>query len=390
MVSNGSGGSTLLEEEQVALTDNASGFRNIEHEPAPDTLAGLEMQFAGRSIASKIRQIKISKETKLRLKIGVSVVMFASLFLFGKVDLSKCVKVALTANRWYLSLAVLVFLSSTFLNAHRWQRLARAVGLEKSLLKLTQLCFVGLFFNLFLPSTVGGDVSRCYYLSKGTGKYMNAFYSVMADRTVGLAVLFLFATTGIILGPGGGSLPLQLKLPIIAGTLVVFGLVPFAPQLSKRILGENNFIARQINNSPASVYWSDRGLMVSAVILSILMQVVIVAVHVLVGMALGLHQIPLWYYFVFYPSVAVLGFVTPSFNGIGIREWAYSYFLMMTGVDRAHALTYAIMWLGLTTAASLVGGLVYLLGHFKISKEEQAHMFEPETSGENVEAQISH
>ena len=67
----------------------------------------------------------------------------------------------------------------------------------------------------------------------------------------------------------------------------------------------------------------------------------------------------------------MLGFVTPSFNGIGIREWAYTYFLTLTGVDKAHALTYAIMWLGLNTLSSLVGGLVYLLGHFKISNQEK-------------------
>jgi len=27
--------------------------------------------------------------------------------------------------------------------------------------------FIGMFFNLFAPSTVGGDVGRVYYLSSG-------------------------------------------------------------------------------------------------------------------------------------------------------------------------------------------------------------------------------
>jgi hypothetical protein len=57
--------------------------------------------------------------------------------------------------------------------------------------------------------------------------------------------------------------------------------------------------------------------------------------------------------------------VTPSFNGIGIREWAYTYFLSAAGVDRPQALTYAIMWLTYTTLMSLSGGIVYLAGHFK-------------------------
>ncbi len=370
---------TLLEKgktDSLAADSSATSSGQQSH-PSAESLANMESQLNTDSktrqfsVTAAINKIKISERTKLRAKIAVSVILFASLFLFGKVDLSKSIEVALKANPWYLLAAVGLFLGSTFLNAHRWKLLASAVGLNQSLLKMVQFCFVGVFFNLFLPSTVGGDFSRCYYLSKGTGKYAHAFYSVLADRTVGIAVLFLFASVGILFGPGGGGLPLQLKLPILLGTVGIFSVLPFLPQLAVRFFGPENWISRQLNNSPASIYWHDRGLMATTIGLSVIMQVVIVMCHVAVGLALGLTSIPLWYYFVFYPSVAVLGFITPSFNGIGIREWAYTYFLTLAGVDRAPALTYAIMWLGLTTLSSLVGGLVYVLGHFKISKAEK-------------------
>ncbi len=312
----------------------------------------------------------MSERTKLRLKLVVSTVLFASLFLFGKVNLSEVWSAALNADRWYLSVAVVILLLSVVGMAHRWQLLAAAVGLKKGLLELVQYCFVGQFFNLFLPSTVGGDFSRCYYISKGTGKYSNAFYSVIADRTSGIAVLFLMATAGILLGPGGEGLPWQLKWPIFAGTIFTFGLMPFVPRLSKRLLGERNWIARQFNESAATVYWRDKNLMFVCLVWSLLLQMVMVGCHIAVGLSLGLVDVPLWYYFVFYPAVAVLGFITPSFNGIGIREWGYTYFLTLVGVDRTRALTFAIMWLGLSTLSSLVGGLVYVAGHFKISPEE--------------------
>lgn len=316
---------------------------------------------------------RISSKTKLRLKLLFSLVMFASLFIFGKVDLTKSMEVALKANAWFLSAAILLFLGSTVLNAQRWQLLAAAVGLNKPLIKLVQFCYVGLFFNLFLPSTVGGDFSRGYYLSKGTGMYKNAFYSVIADRTVGIAVLFLFATLGMLAGPAE-KLPLQMKVPILLGTLGIFVVVPVLPQLCRIVLGEHNWITRRFDNSALKVYWSDKKLIFLAMALSVVLQLVIVLCHIAIGFALGLTSIPIWYYFIFYPSVAVLGFVTPSFNGIGIREWAYTYFLTKVGVDNSYALTYAIMWLGLTTLSSLVGGLVYLAGHFQISKEEAETM----------------
>jgi uncharacterized protein (TIRG00374 family) len=354
------------------VSNRAGSAPVLDHEP--DLTVRLEQRLAAPPPANKFRVPKISSQTKMRLKILVSVVMFASLFLFGKIDLTKSWEIALHANLWFLGSAVVLFLSSTLLNAYRWQLLANAVGLRKPFFKMVQFCFVGLFFNLFLPSTVGGDFSRCYYLSKGTGRYGGALYSVLADRAVGIAVLFLFATLGILLGPGGSEMAWTLKAPIFLGTLGIFGVVPFMPKLTTKILGEQNWITKKFNDSTAKVYWRDKNLIGVSLALSVLMQVVLVTVHILIGYALGLTTIPLWYYFVFYPSVAVLGFITPSFNGIGIREWAYTYFLTMAGIDRSHALTYAIMWLGLTTFTSLFGGIVYVAGHFKISKEEAERM----------------
>ena len=318
------------------------------------------------------RVSNLSKQTQLKLKIGFSLVVFASLFFFGKIDMSKTLEVAAKANFAYLAAAAALFVGSTFINAMRWQVLARAVGLPKPLLPLVQYCFVGCFFNLFLPSTVGGDVSRCFYLSKGTGKYKAAFYSVLADRVVGISVLFLLATTGLLFGPGAGSLPMAVKIPIILGTIGIFVGIPLLPTLSTLILGKEHWITQRFKNSAFRVYWRDGRLILFSLAQSIGLQLVLVAVHVLVGLSLGLTQVPLWYYCIFYPLVAVLGFVTPSFNGIGVREGAYTFFLThpVAGVDKSHAFAFAMILLGLNTFLSLVGGLVYVAGHFKFSEKD--------------------
>lgn len=324
--------------------------------------------------ASEFRN-RLSPSTKIKLKILLSVLMFASLFMFGKVDLNKAQEIASKANMGILGATAGLFLFSFVVTARRWQLLARALGFRKPLLELVKLYFVGVFFNLFLPSTVGGDVSRCYYLCKGTGLHKEGLYSVLADRASGLAVLFLTATVGLLLSHDAAALPWQLKWPVFAGTFGTFFVLPMMPFLSRKLLGERNWLSRQLNESAATIFWKDRALIPVSLVWSFLSQVVIVVCHVGVGVSLGL-DIPLWYYFVFYPCVAVLGFVTPSFNGIGIREWAYTYFLLLVGVDRAYALTYALMWLGLTTFSSVFGGLVYILSHMqpppKNMEEEQA------------------
>lgn len=336
-----------------------------------DTKAQPQVSLSSQAIgkASEIRK-KMSKSTKVKLKVLASILMFGSLFVFGKVDLNKAWETALNSNPSILALTCALLLFSFVPMARRWQLLSRAMGFNKSLLELLKLYYVGVFFNLFLPSTVGGDFSRCYYLSKGTGKYKESFYSVLADRASGIAVLFLTATLGVLLSPSASSLPWQLKWPIFAGTFGTFVVLPFMPWLSKRLLGENNWIAKQFNQSEAKIFWQNRKLIPQSLLWSVISQIMIVVCHIGVGLALGLTSVPLWYYFVFYPAVAVLGFVTPSFNGIGIREWAYTYFLMMVGVDKAHALTYALMWLTLTTVTSLAGGLVYAAAHMTPPPEE--------------------
>src|SRR5262245_28670823 len=63
----------------------------------------------------------MSERTKLRLKLAVSVILFASLFFFGKVNLKEVWSAALNADRTYLGIAVIIFLSSVVGMAHRWQ-----------------------------------------------------------------------------------------------------------------------------------------------------------------------------------------------------------------------------------------------------------------------------
>ncbi|HMO23976.1 MAG TPA: hypothetical protein PKC98_23675, partial [Candidatus Melainabacteria bacterium] len=117
-------GSTTLEKENVT---NSSSSVDSSQSAAPSQ-NGPSIPVLG----------KISDKTKTRFKICFSLLMIASLFLFGKVDLSKSWAAALTAHKGYMLGAILLFLLSPVMNAQRWQLLAGAVGLKKSLLRMTQ------------------------------------------------------------------------------------------------------------------------------------------------------------------------------------------------------------------------------------------------------------
>jgi len=69
---------------------------------------------------------------------------------------------------FYLS-SLVVVLAGQVAYAWRWQQLLRAAGVSIPLATVVRQYFVGIFVNNFLPSTVGGDVAKVYYLGRHHG-----------------------------------------------------------------------------------------------------------------------------------------------------------------------------------------------------------------------------
>ena len=77
--------------------------------------------------------------------------------------------------------ATALTLGSQAISAYKWSWIAEAVGFRRSLADYTRFYFIGMFFNLFAPSTVGGDVVRALYLGAGHRRTLAAG-SVVFDR----------------------------------------------------------------------------------------------------------------------------------------------------------------------------------------------------------------
>ncbi len=75
------------------------------------------------------------------------------------------------ADRHWLLLGWLCYSVVELLATVRWQMLLRVQGIYLSWLRSGGIVMVGLFFNMFLPGLIGGDVMRLYYvLNKRAGK----------------------------------------------------------------------------------------------------------------------------------------------------------------------------------------------------------------------------
>jgi uncharacterized membrane protein YbhN (UPF0104 family) len=104
--------------------------------------------------------------------------------------------------RWGLwLLAVPLYVLTQVVSSLRWQWLSRPLGFDRPLRHYFAFYFIGMFFNLVLPTSVGGDVVRAWYLDGGSGRRLSAFLSVFVERLSGLMVLIVIACVADLLCP---------------------------------------------------------------------------------------------------------------------------------------------------------------------------------------------
>jgi glycosyltransferase 2 family protein len=299
----------------------------------------------------------------LALRVVVSFGILA--WLGSRMDWSHVVE-AFRGLRWgYWVAAVGLYVACQLLCCIRWMWLSRPLGFTQSPARFSSIYFVGMFFNLFLPTSVGGDAVRAVYLANGSGRRLPAILSVLLDRLSGVVVLIGVACVAASLSPI--ELPQQFRLTIYGlGSCAGIGLLslPLLARLS-HVLPAQNKLRRMIGRVRESVKLlrSRPDILFGTTLLSIVVQVLNAVVVWLVGLALNL-DVPAVYYGVAAPMVTLVTLIPISLNGMGLREGGMVLFLGPAGASAANAVTLAFLWFLVQTTASLFGAVVYLFGHF--------------------------
>src|SRR5262249_40778059 len=113
----------------------------------------------------------------------------------------------------------------------------------------------------------------------------------------------------------------------------------------------------------AQLYVHHPRVIVLSTVYSLLVQVANVVIVWMVGQAMGL-PVPAAYYWIAVPMITLLTMIPISLNGMGVREGGMVLFLRPLGIADGTAVSLAFLWFAVYTAASLVGGGVYLFGRF--------------------------
>jgi uncharacterized protein (TIRG00374 family) len=287
-------------------------------------------------------------------------------FLFRQIDWNDLMSLTRQLSLPLLGAALAIILLAVLLSAYKWQRLLVVQHVDAPLPRLFVYYLIGLFFNNFLPTNIGGDVVRMHDLSKYTGRTSESVASVIAERLIAAFALALAASAGLLFSYRlshrfGGLIVAILALALAA--ILIFAVERWRKALGKRLMLPGWFQLRwRLGSFGTSVgaCMQNRANLVWVIALSIGFHCTVVLVAYFIFLSLGV-TVPITYCLLFIPIISAMQMLPISISGFGVREGAYVYFFGSVGLSSAEAIASSLLFWVLVAVVSLAGGAVFAL-----------------------------
>ncbi len=307
-------------------------------------------------------------KTTISVLIRLLITALILTILFFKIDFSKVLGTIKTCNISLFSFSFLLFVSLYYLGLWRWQMLLSALKLQAPFKKIISAFSGGLFFNLFLPSTIGGDVARIYSLISHTGEGGKVAATVVVDRLSGFLALTFISILSILIG---GHLVESKSVVIIVGLIalifIAITLLMFSKRASKALcLIFNFFHLKKIEDIwikisiALNLFRGDKILLFKNFLISLIIQGLNVVVIYLIALSLGV-KTGLIYFFIIVPIIGVISTLPITIGGLGLRDASSILFYSKIGIPSNIAFSISLISFFFCTFVGIAGGIVYAL-----------------------------
>jgi len=289
-------------------------------------------------------------------------------------DLLSLTSIETAISRWpWVLLGWGCMTCTTMIAIVRWHFLIRAQGVPIPLRKTLQSAFIGLFFNIFLPGSLSGDLVKGYYVVRAVpGHTAGTVSSILFDRLVGMSGLIALATLALLVGNQGewsGMLgaPIVFAVLAVALAVTVFYVALLAVSEERDpILRGLRFLATRIKFAEkplrvfegVRVYHEKRSITLASIGVSLVAHAFLVGAWICYVQAIALEGIPTPALFVVVPVGMLVAAIPIGPAGIGTGHAAFLAIFSLLGSDRGADLFNLVLVYQFIQAG--FGGLVYL------------------------------
>jgi len=316
----------------------------------------------------------VSKKLVKFIQVFASLVLLALVFykvgLFSTEGRAGFLAVIKDAHMGLLVASVIVGVVTNMSSAFKWYMLARARQLFGSYWRFFSYYLVGQFYNLILPTSVGGDVVRAYELGKFSGKHADAMASVFVERYTGVLVLLVLSGVAVLS-----------QLSLFSVNFVIFSLILFAVVLgligwmvfdSRVYSFVKNFcssrfsfttvIFSKLDKLLASVkgYQNHRSALIIACVNSLVFYLFAVLNVYITALVFDLN-INFVDMLIATPIIMLIMNIPLSIGNLGLMEFAYIQVFQLMGYNPAIGLSVAILMRIKSLIDGVIGGLLHPL-----------------------------
>jgi uncharacterized membrane protein YbhN (UPF0104 family) len=234
-----------------------------------------------------------------------------------------------SADGLLLALALLMLSILLLMLSLKWYIIARWLGIAVPFVSTTKLYLTAMVLNNVLPTAIGGDFYRVYFLSReGDTSLKRSLASVIVERASGYAGL-------LVLSAPAAAFYFLGAMPGIGASLATLGLFGLAYIALKRLRtgpdpgGENQPpVWLSLRSARSDLY--------AVAALSVVQQALWVSAAAVFARAYGV-SVPWSYWALVVTAVTLVTVLPVSVGGLGLREASYAALLAPLGVEASKA-----------------------------------------------------
>lgn len=270
---------------------------------------------------------------------------------------------------WFVAGIGAYFLVEAF-GALRWNILLRVQDIRISTRRTFGLFMIGVFFNLFLPGTVGGDVVKVFYLLKETPQRKTAaMLTVLMDRLIGMVALILISSVIIalryplFLARSDTRALLVATLAILGSAVVGIGFsfaiteLGLVHKLPKHLPGHEKLVELSVAYKLYARAWKAS---LCGLGLSVLAHLAYFYTFYCAANSFT-DKLKFWDLATVMPAVNMITSMPISVSGVGVREKLFEDLLFgLYGIPPNVAVLTSLVGFMITVIWGAVGGLIYM------------------------------
>ena len=249
--------------------------------------------------------------------------------LFRDFDWPSLLTLIRTLPIWFYLVSLATLFVGQLLYALKWKLVLNSIGAQLPFRTLAKQYLIAVFFNNFLPTTVGGDAARIYYLGTQRGFVMIGS-SVLLDRLFGALSVTAWATLltwfvslnngAFVLARNLLSISFALQAALLSVLLFAPGTAP-VDLLQKAPLGLSK-LAKPLNEllSIRDALTRSAGLLIQVPLIVLVYYMLLAAVYQTYFATAGGQATGYLPVLAVLLTIAILSNVPITINGIGLRE----------------------------------------------------------------------